>query len=223
MIFAIRPEPGLQSTLQKARSRNLAIIGRPLFEVVPMSWEVPDAKDFDALLIGSANAFRHGGEGLESLKSLPVHAVGEATADAAREAGFAVAETGTGGLQKLVDSAKGEVHFLRLAGEEHVTLGLPAKVKITTRVVYSVRTIPLTGSDEVSLRAGDPIVLLHSAKAAEHFASECDRRGLDRGAFALACIGPRVANAAGTGWKACKSAPQPDDDALLALADDMCH
>ncbi|MDE1467807.1 uroporphyrinogen-III synthase [Aurantiacibacter sp. D1-12] len=223
MIFAIRPEPGLQSTLQNARELGLAIIGRPLFEVVPLAWDAPDASDFDALLIGSANAFRHGGEALEGLQSLPVHAVGEATADAAHEAGFTVAATGKGGLQAIVDATKDNMRFLRLAGEEHVVLDLPEKITVETRVLYSVRAIPLTGSDEISLRAGEPLVLLHSAAAAEHFAAECDRRGLDRAAISLACIGPRVATAAGEGWKLCKSAPQPDDTALLALARDMCQ
>ena len=33
----------------------------------------------------------------------------------------------------------------------------------------------------------------------------------------------RVAQAAGKGWAAVDSAPQPSDDALLALARDMCH
>ncbi len=223
MIFAIRPQPGLQSTLQAARDLNMAVLGRPLFEVVPVAWDAPDASEFDALLLGSANAIRHGGAALEGLLTLPVHAVGEATAIAAREAGFTVAQTGVGGLQALVDAADGDTHFLRLAGSEHVPLDLPDSAKVTTRIVYDVRALPLSGSDEVSLRASDPLVLLHSAAAARHFASECERRGLDKSRIALACIGPRVAQAAGSGWRDCQSAPQPDDAALLALARDMCH
>lgn len=223
MIFAIRPEPGLQSTLQMAREMGLAIIGRPLFEIIPMVWEAPDPAEFDALLAGSANALRHGGEGLETLRDLPVHAVGEATAEAARAKGFRVAQTGSGGLQALIDSAGGSMHFLRLAGEEHIALELPEAIRVTTRVTYTVRALPLTGSDEVSLRAAEPIVLLHSAAAAHHFAAECDRRGLDRDRILLACLGPRIAAAAGTGWKEIASAPQPDDASLLALARDMCN
>ncbi|RJY07959.1 uroporphyrinogen-III synthase [Aurantiacibacter aquimixticola] len=223
MIFAIRPEPGLQATLQAARELGLAIIGRPLFEVVPLRWTAPDAEDFDALLVGSANAFRHGGGALESLSGLPVHAVGEATALAAREAGFMVGRTGQGGLQALIDRAKKTTRFLRLAGSEHVALDVPADMTVTTRILYEVRALPLTGSDEVSLRASEPLVLLHSAAAARHFASECERRELDKTRIALACIGPRVADAAGDGWRACEAAPQPNDTALLALARDMCH
>lgn len=223
MIFAIRPEPGLQSTLQAARELGLAIIGRPLFEVVPLRWEAPDPADFDGLLVGSANAIRHGGMQLESLASLPVHAVGKTTAEVAEEAGFPVATTGKGGLQQLIDGLRGEHRLLRLAGSEHVALDVPANLSVTTRIVYDVRAIPLTGSDEISLRAAEPLVLLHSAAAARHFASEVDRRGLDRSRIALACIGPRVAEPVGDGWRAVRSAPQPDDAALLALARDMWH
>ncbi|KLI63416.1 uroporphyrinogen-III synthase [Aurantiacibacter marinus] len=223
MIFAIRPEPGLQSTLQAARDLNMAVLGRPLFEVVPMAWDMPDPAEFDALLLGSANAIRHGGAALEKLLELPVYAVGEATAAAARDAGFTVAQTGSGGLQSVIDSVNGEMRFLRLAGSEHVPLDLPDGITTVTRAVYDVRALPLSGSDEVSLRASDPLVIVHSAAAARHFASECDRRGLDKARIALACIGPRVADAAGRGWRDLQSAPQPDDAALLALARDMCH
>ena len=223
MIFAIRSEPGLQSTLQAARDLNMAVLGRPLFEVVPVAWDAPDADAFDALLLGSANAIRHGGAALEKLLDLPVHAVGEATATAAREAGFTVAQTGSGGLQTLVDAAEGEIRFLRLAGSKHVPLNLPDGVSVITRIVYDVRALRLSGSDEVSLRASEPLVLLHSAAAARHFTAECERRGLDKSRIALACIGPRVAEAAGSGWRDCQSVPQPDDGALLALARNMCH
>lgn len=223
MIFVIRPEPGLQATLQSARERGLAAVGLPLFEVMPLSWAVPDPTDFDALLVGSANAFRLAGAGLASLKGLPVHAVGEVTANAARSAGFAVEQVGEGGLQSVLDGVTRPTRFLRLAGVERVPLEAPEGSTITTREVYEVRALPITGSAQVSLRAGDPLVLLHSAAAARHFAAEVDRLGLDRAAIRLACIGPRVAQAAGEGWAACEAAPQPNDDALLALASDMCH
>lgn len=223
MIFVIRPEPGLQATLQSARDMELAVVGLPLFEVMPLPWDAPVADDFDALLVGSANAFRLGGSALRDLKALPVYAVGEVTAKAARSAGFTVEEAGEGGLQAVLDKVSKPERFLRLAGVERVSLQVPEGSSITTREVYEVRALPITGSAQVSLRAGDPLVLLHSAAAARHFAAEADRIGLGRTAVRLACIGPRVAAAAGSGWAAVESAPQPNDAALLALASDMCH
>jgi uroporphyrinogen-III synthase len=223
MIVAIRPEPGLQATLQAGRAMHLTITGMPLFTVEPLHWDVPDPAEFSALLIGSANAIRHGGPGLQSLRSLPVHAVGQASAEAARAAGFTVAATGSGGLQALIDGLKGSSQVLRLAGREHVPLDPADGISITTAISYEVRALPLAAENVLALRAGDPVVLLHSASAARHFADECARCGLDKARIALACIGQRVAVAAGGGWRDCQCAPQPSDSALLALARDMCH
>lgn len=222
MIFVIRPEPGLQSTLQAARDMGLAAVGMQLFEVLPLRWQAPAAEEFDALLLGSANAVRHGGEGLQQYRELPVHAVGQATASAAQEAGFTIERVGEGGLQGVLDANEKPTRYLRLGGVETVPLA-PGKHTITQRAVYDVRALPITGSAQVSLRAGKPCVVLHSAAAARHFAAEIDRLGLDRAAVQLACIGPRVAAATGTGWARVESAPQPSDAALLALARDMCH
>ena len=222
MIFVIRPEPGLQSTLQRARDLGLAAIGLPLFEVMPRRWDAPGPEQFDALLLGSANAIRHGGASLEKYRGLPVHAVGEATADAAREAGFTVDRVGEGGLQAVLDANDKPTRYLRLGGVEKVSLD-HGRHTITERDVYEVRALPITGSSQVGLRTGKPCILLHSAVAARHFGAETDRVGLDRGAIRLACIGDRVAKAAGKGWAAVQHAPQPSDEALLALARDMCH
>ena len=95
-----------------------------------MPWDAPSPTDFDGILVGSANVFRHGGKKLDKLTKLPVHAVGEATADAARAAGFLVGRTGRGGLQNLLDELDGrELHLLRLAGEDRVTLRLPDGIR----------------------------------------------------------------------------------------------
>jgi uroporphyrinogen-III synthase len=66
------------------------------------------------------------------------------------------------------------------------------------------------------------LVLLHSAATARHFASECDRLGLARGTIALAALGPRIAAAAGEGWRAVHTAPRPDEAALLEMARELC-
>ena len=79
-----------------------------LFDVAPSSWEAPDPSRFDALLAGSGNVFRHGGPALRAFARLPVYAVGETTAEAAREAGFTVVQTGSSGLQALIGQLDGD-------------------------------------------------------------------------------------------------------------------
>lgn len=224
-LAVIRPEPGCAASVAAARALGLEAHGVPLFEVVARDWDAPDPSEFDGLLVGSANAFRHGGAGLATLatlSSLPVHAVGKATADAAREAGFDVATVGDGGLQAVLDGLRGPARLLRLAGEERTALVPPAAIAITERVVYAseARAMPLALA---ALLAEGAVVLLHSGEAARHFAAECDRLGLRRGRICLAALAPRIAEAAGPGWAALAIAERAQDAALLALASDMCQ
>lgn len=220
-VYAVRPEPGLSETLAAARARGLDAHGAPLFVIEPAAWAVAEGP-FDGLLVGSANAVWQGGPKLAQLIRLPVFAVGSRTADAARAAGFAVGAVGRGGLQAVVDTLAPPLRLLRLAGEAHVPLEPPRGLAIVTRVVY--RTAPVALSSELTERLGaGGVVMLHSAHAAERFAAECDRLGIDRAKLKLAALGPRVLAAAGEGWKAGRAAPEPTEAALLAMAADMCQ
>ena len=222
-IFAIRPEPGLSSTIAAGAGRGLPIVGNPLSKIAPCGWTLPEVENLDALLIGSANAFRHGGGKLEAVKHLPVLAVGKATAELAEQSGFNVAAVGSGGLQSVLDALDGNYkHLLRLSGEEHVPLEPPSNIELTTRIVYRVQDTDIDNEFEAELRKG-AIILLHSAGAARHFAEECDRLGLDRGRIGLAALGPRILEPVGDGWLAAKAASTPHEGELLALAQDMCQ
>jgi uroporphyrinogen-III synthase len=216
-LLIIRPEPGCSTSVAAANALGLHAIGAPLFAIEPVEWSLPDLP-CDAILAGSANAFRHGGSQLAALRELPVYAVGQTTAEAAAAAGFTVASAGEGGLQVLLDGIAAPLRLLRLAGAERVPLTPPLGIELVERVVYSSDPLPLTQSLTVPT-----VVALHSAAAARQFGSECDRLGLPRARFTLACIGPRVAEAAGLGWAGVHSANRPDDRALLALAADLCQ
>ncbi len=221
-IIAIRPQPGLARTLAAGRQVGLAIEGVALFEVRPLAWAPPPPGDFDALLIGSPNALRHGGARLADYRHLPVHAVGEETAQAARGAGFVVDRVGAGGLQGLLDGAGEPLRYLRLAGLAHVPLVAPPRASIATCLVYASAALPLPAALAEGLRAG-ALVLLHSGEAARHLAGECERLGVPRTSVALAALGQRIAEQAGPGWAAVASAPVPRESALLALVRDMWH
>ena len=222
-IIAIRAEPALAETVAAGAAIGLSIEAMPLFEVVPIPWSPPDPAKIDALRVGSANAFRHGGEGLHAFRGKPVHAVGERTADAARASGFAVGLVGDGGLQGVMDRLAPPLRLMRVGGEERVEIAVKQGIILTERACYSVEPRPIPYDMAARLRSGEAIVLLHSAAAARHFAAECDRASVPRSSLKLAAIGPRVADAAGTGWAQVETASSPQDDALLALARDMCH
>ena len=195
----------------------------PLFEVRALDWKLVPPEDVDALLLGSANAVRHGGPALERYRGLPAYVVGEATAVVARKAGLKVIAIGKGGMQQVLDRlAPGHSRLLRLAGRERLDLTLPERATVTTREVYASEALPFP--PELARLLADPaVVLLHSGEAAAHFAKGCTENGIARAHLALAAIGPRVAARAGTGWAALRSASEPSDAALLALAFQMCQ
>ncbi len=225
-VFAIRPQPGLSSTITAGRQMGLDMHGEPLFEIRPVPWDVPDPDTIDALLIGSANAIRQGGAGLEKLRGKPVHAVGQATADLAAGSGFSVERIGRGGLQALLRSRDrtraAPLRYLRLSGADRVALKVPAGIHVEERIVY--QAAPVGMSPQFARRLGSGgIVLLHSAAAATHFAGECARSGIATRSLVLLAIGPRVTAGIRGDWGGIHYAPSPDDSALLALAKDMCQ
>ena len=222
-IFVLRPEPGLASSMKRGRTLGLPMEAMPLSHAEPVGWERPDAP-FDGILIGSANGLRHAGEALADLTDLPVYAVGQATADAARALGFAIAATGAGGLQPLVDGLPGDrpLSLLRLAGAEHLPLAAPRHVSIATVVTYAIVHRPL-GEPEVATLGEGGVVLLHSGASARHFDAECGRTGVDRANLSLAALAPRIGASLSEGWKSLQVAASPDDAALLSLAADMWH
>ncbi|GGD65290.1 uroporphyrinogen-III synthase [Croceicoccus mobilis] len=223
-VITIRPAPGDAATVERGAHQGLTVTSHPLFTVGPVPWDIPDPAAHDAVLIGSANALRHGGAGLTALTTLPALCVGETTAQAAREAGFDVIATGARGMQTLLPhaEARGLHRLLRLSGEAHVPLDVPHGVSVDTCILYAVHAAPMDEALIETLAAG-ALVLLHSGEAAEHFAHECDRNGIPRSQIMLACLAPRIAQRAGIGWASCRSAPAPQDAALLALAEQMCQ
>ncbi|MEI9927647.1 MAG: uroporphyrinogen-III synthase [Sphingomonas sp.] len=216
-IAVLRPEPGNRATAAAIEAAGHTAIRLPLFEVRPIAWRPPDPAAFDALLLTSANALRHGGAGLASLRALPVHAVGEATAATARGAGFSVAATGTGGAAALIADASdaGVRHALHLAGRDR-TMIAPGGIVARVVAVYASAPQPI-GNEAVGALAGS-VVLVHSARAGARLAAVVDAAGIDRARIALVAIGAEAAARAGPGWQTVVVAPGPRAEALIEAA-----
>jgi len=212
-LLVLRPEPGASATVTKARERGLDAVAVPLFEIEAVAWEAPEAASFDGLLLTSANALRCGGKGLEALRGLKAYAIGEATAEASREAGFDIAATGDAGIDRLLGSIEPDLKLLHLCGEERCEPD-GARQKITAVTVY--RSKPIDAPNLGDTRAA--VVLVHSPRAGRRFAELAD----DRSSIAIAAISEAAAEAVGNGWAGNEVADQPNDDALLALAASLC-
>jgi uroporphyrinogen-III synthase len=217
-VIVLRPEPGATSTGRRARELGLEAVAVPLFEVEAVAWQAPDPSRFDSLLLTSANAVRLGGEELTKLRDLPVHAVGEATAEAAREAGFEVASSGTSGVDALLKSITPGTNVLHLCGEDRIA-SADSSDGITRIVVYRAREIATPDLGQ----AQDSIALVHSPRAGRRFRELIDQAGMNRGSIAIAAISPAAAGAVGDGWERVEAAESPSDDALLALAARLCN
>jgi uroporphyrinogen-III synthase len=213
-VLVLRPEPGASATTQAARDRGLDALAVPLFEVAPVDWDAPEPSGFDGLLLTSANAVRHGGEQLRGLRGLKVYAVGEATAQAARERGFDVAATGALGIDRLLGSIDPDLSLLHPCGVDR-RAPEDAPQAITSVAVY--RAIAVAAPD--LSRAPGSVALIHSPRAGVRFAELVRQRG----SIAIAAISQAAAQAAGAGWKSLNVAEQPSEDALLALAARLCN
>ncbi|HET7605681.1 MAG TPA: uroporphyrinogen-III synthase [Sphingomicrobium sp.] len=213
-LLVLRPEPGASATVKRARERGLEAVAAPLFEVEPLTWQAPDVDAFDGLLLTSANAVRHGGDELLKLRGLEVYAVGEATADAARARGFNIAAAGDSGIDRLLDSVEADLKLLHPCGADRRE---PAdtRQRITSIPVY--RAKPVEAPDLAS--AGGAVALVHSPRAGRRLADLVR----DRGSIAIAAISTAAAGAVGDGWQKVEAAPEPTDDALLALAARLCN
>lgn len=181
----------------------------PLFTAEVVAWTLPKGK-FDALLITSANAVRLAGQ----LPALPAHAVGTASAEAARAAGLDVQTVGDGGVEVLLAQLPDGLSLLHLAGEEH-HVPQDARHRIVSVPVYRMTSLALP---EPVLMEGT-VVLVHSPAAGRRLMQVSARRDRVR----VAAISPAAAAACGTGWECCEAATEPSDMALLSLAAKLCE
>lgn len=213
-LLVLRPQPGADATAAKATALGFHVAVVPLFRIVPRDWTVP-AGSFDALLVTSANAARQIAGRVDDAARL--YAVGQATADAAREAGFFDVIEGAGSVARIVRRAldDGIQSLLHLAGEDRTAFDHQG-ARIDTRIVYAAEPMEPSAALFEALAAG-AVTLLHSVRAARRF------RDLAGAGHRVAAISPDVLAAAGDGWAAAITADRPSDDALLAAAARLCQ
>lgn len=213
-LLILRPEPGASATAAKANAIGIDSILLPLFETQAVEWAAPDASLFDAVLMTSANAPLHGGDGLARYLNLPLYAVGDATAHAAQAAGFTKVIVGIGSVTATARtmSYDGCRHVLHLAGHDR-TIFADESLQVTPVTLYESVTLP-----PVAIPT-NTVALLHSTRAALRFSELVS----ERSTTAIVAISSAVADAAGPGWQSVTIADQPRDTAMLALAARLCE
>lgn len=213
-LTILRPEPGASASLALAKELGLDAVALPLFRIDPIPWALPSAGSFDGLLLTSANALRWAGDDLQYLRRLKVYAVGEATADEARNGGFNVASTGSAGVERLLASIEPGQRLLHLCGEDRVDIS-EARHRIQALPVYRAVELP----DPIGLDRTE-VAAVHSPRAARRFAELAGTLG--RPKVSIAAISAAAADAAGAGWLEVAVAHESTDRSLLALAKELC-
>jgi uroporphyrinogen-III synthase len=228
-VLVTRPLPDGERTAAALRALGHQVLLAPLMKVKPLAADL--AGDWSAVIISSANALRAlNAQQIAPITRLPLFAVGQRSAAAAREAGFADVRSANGDAGDLIrvvaERFAGQTApHLYLAGEDRAAdiESELAKRNIPARTVVVYKNIT-TGFPPELIRALDAGVIeaaLHfSRRSAENYVNGARDSG--RTAQALAprqlCLSAQVAEPLrAAGARDIAVAARPDEAALLEL------
>lgn len=216
---------GLAATLA---ARGWVPVLAPMMEIVTDRPPLPDERTLQALLVTSANGVRGIADRLAN-RRLPVIAVGDATAAAARAAGFDTVTSARGTADELaalvtatLDPAAGAL--LHAAGA--VTTGDlagrldAAGFAVHRAVVYRAEPVPRLSDAAAAALADRRVraVLLYSPRTARLLIERIVESGLADACRTIdaVCLSAAVATAAEpAGWRCVHVAARPNGDALI--------
>jgi uroporphyrinogen-III synthase len=216
-LLVFRPEAAARQTVVKAQALGLDAVSIPLFEIQSLNWSPPEPSDFDGLLLTSANSVKAAGDGLDLYRHLPVYAVGEGTAVAARVAGLGVAAVGNGGIDSLLAQVDASARLLHLCGEDRREPAREGRSITSVPIYRAVEKAEVAGLDALQ----GQVAVVHSPRAARRLAELIDEER--RSTVRIAAISAAAAEAAGDGWEEVRAARAPNDTDLLALCARLCE
>jgi uroporphyrinogen-III synthase len=233
-FIVTRPEHDAAAVAATLEGAGHQVVLAPLLAIVGRSAVIPQ-RDYQVVLVTSANGARAlaGHPDRKRLKGVEVHAVGPASAAAARAAGFGVRQAGgevgalTAAARRNLDPAKGPLLYVSgatVSGDLEGALRA-AGFAVDRVVLYAaepVTTLPEAAAAALAEgRSGDG-VLLYSPRTAEIWVRLVTVAGLGAAAAKLRhlCLSQNVAvrvRAALPGAPV-PVADRPDEDAMVALA-----
>jgi len=224
-VWITRAEPGAHDTAQRLIALGHEPLVAPLLTVRPMVEASPDLTGIGALAFTSANGVRAFAK-VSGRRDLPVFAVGEATAQAARQAGFGEVHAGPSDVAALAaaiaarrDQLAGGVLHVGAAEPAGDLAGALQAAGVAVRTCALYQTVAADRpSPSLMARLGEAqAVLLHSPKAARRLATlSAEALDLSRAhllGLSPACLAP-LADLPAAGRH---SASAPNEAALLAL------
>ena len=231
-ILVTRPQPGSARTAAALRERGHEPITAPLLQIEILTRVDPDAGPWTAILVTSANAIRgiaHWAR-REPWRALPIFAVGDRTAKAARDQGFTDVTSASGNVEDLANLVATQLspsaRLVYLSGEDRsgdLAGALRAKNFIVHVVVVyrmiAACTLPEPAAS--AIRDGVDGVLHFSRHSAEAFVNAASNAGLLEVALAKPvhyCLSDQVAEPLrAAGAANFRIAARPDEASLLEL------
>ncbi|WP_165793563.1 uroporphyrinogen-III synthase [Hyphococcus luteus] len=228
-VIVTRPEPDAGAFAGLCRAHGFEPIVSPVM-AIEIEKTTPDLSGAGALAFTSANGVRAFAAN-SGARDLPVFAVGQATAEAAKAAGFADIHVAGGDVDSLAEHIASEKEsagtgVLHIAGEARAgdLVALLEKSGIPARRQTLYRAVPAEALDNAALAAlndekADLWVSLFSPRTARLFVTLAERAGLAPalGRARAACLSEAVAEAAGTRWRSRHIAAERTAESLAAL------
>jgi len=232
-LLITRPAEDAAPLAEALTRKGHEVLLDSLIEIVPLDpMPALALEGVQAVLLTSANGARTLATATER-RDLKLLAVGERTAIAARDAGFADVVSANGDVEDLtklaideLDPAKGRVLHVggtALAGDLVGALG-KAKFQAERVALYEARAATVLGGATIAAMGRGDLdgVLLFSPRTAGTFADLVKAADLDKACRALTayCLSPAVAAAlGGLQFGAVRVAERPEQESLLALID----
>ncbi len=229
-VLITRPHEDAKALAEALAARGVEAIIEPVLEIAPLAASEVDLGGVQAILLTSANGARALAAATRR-RDVGVLAVGEATAAAARAAGFAEVVVAGGDVEALAalveercDPAAGALIHVSGSVVAGDLGGRLAAHGFTVRraVLYEARTVPaLSAAAAAALSRGAlDAILLFSPRTASAFVTLAERAGLAAalGRVEALCLSAAVADAARrVAWHEVRVAARPDQAALLEL------
>ena len=227
-VVVTRPRADSERTATVLHARGHEVLVAPLMKVEAVAADLSGT--WAAVIVTSANApgAIAANPAHSALTKLPVYAVGQRSAEAAREAGFVEVTSAGGDVRDLVRTlvaqrADAKAPLLYLAGEDRAAdlIGeLSARgIAAEMRIVYRAVTAPFPPALIAALKAGEVDAVLHfSKRSADNYLAGAEQAGIAGPALAVRhfCLSTQVAEPlAGAGPIAI--AARPDEAALIEL------
>ena len=233
LALLTRPRPDSEALAALLQEQGVDSLIEPVIDILPLEGaRLPDLDDIQALLITSANGVRALVAQLQlppEARHKPLLAVGPASAEAAREAGFAEVRTAGGDVTALAALARQQLDptagpLLHIAGSQ-VAGDLAGDLdksgfELRRQILYDARpSNALSPAAQEALADGKiDMVLFFSPRSARAFVRLIRAAALDS---ALAqtvaiCLSANVAEvAAVAAWRRIRTARKPEQAALL--------